>query len=194
MNEDTQNQPGQAMTPEEFKAAFEQWREETYALMQRKLAQGWTTDQFLEALWGKEVMDNHRAAMAVKAQIIKDFIAKGETTPFPKAWKYEQIIYVPSSAGNWLYADLYEASSRALVATWKQPINGKTAQVKQCAYELNTLNWQPIVTQGAQIAHEIIHNFVERAREAVDKAGGSCLVTCPQCSEKYRKMFSGEEG
>lgn len=129
----------------------------------------------------------------LQGKVLTDYTipsARGGTTTFAKAWLYGRLVYAPHHAGSWLYAELYEAESQALIATWNhQPINGKTGLVKQCACDLNTLDWGPIVEQRDRLPHEIIHPFVERANAIIRKAGGCSLLQCPECSEKYRQFF-----
>jgi hypothetical protein len=126
-------------------------------------------------------------------KVITDFTIElegGGTATFAKAWLYGRIAYVPHRAGSGLYAQLYEVSSGALIASWDhQPINGKTAQVKECADGLDTLDWQPIVEQRDRLPHDIIHPFIERANALIRKAGGRSMLQCPACSEKYRQYF-----
>jgi hypothetical protein len=127
----------------------------------------------------------------MKAQIITDFLARGETETFPKALQYGQIVYVSTSVGCSLYARLYEASSHALIASWQHaPINGKTALIKQCACDLNELDWKPIVALRELTPHDVIHPFVERARKAVRKANGVLLLSCPVCSDRMHKAWN----
>ena len=129
----------------------------------------------------------------MQAKVITDFtieLARGGTATFAKAWQYGRIVYVPYHAGSWLYATLYELSSRTVIASWEnQPVNGKTAQIKQCACDLNALDWQPIVERRDQLPHEIIHPFVEQANTMIRRAGGCSMLQCPECSEKYRQFF-----
>lgn len=137
--------------------------------------------------------DYERHEDMIPAKVITDFtieLVRGGTTTFAKAWLYGRIVYVPFHAGSWLYATLYEFSSRTVIASWEnQPVNGKTAQIKQFACDLNTLDWQPIVEQRDHLPHEIIHPFVERANAMIRKAEGCSLLQCPECSEKYRQFF-----
>jgi hypothetical protein len=46
------------MNKEEFKQKLDEWQASAYALMQKRLAEGWTEDQFFEAIYGKAFMDN----------------------------------------------------------------------------------------------------------------------------------------
>lgn len=132
----------------------------------------------------------------LQAKVITNFtieLARGGTSTFAKAWQYGQLVYVPHRAGSWQYAALYEGASRTVIATWEhEPINGKTGLVKQCACDLDELDWQPIVTYRDQLPHDIIHPFVEKANALIRKAEGHSMLQCPACSEKYRKFFQHE--
>ena len=46
------------MDKDEFKQKLDEWQARAYAQMQKRLAEGWTEDQFFEALYGKAFMDN----------------------------------------------------------------------------------------------------------------------------------------
>lgn len=105
--------------------------------------------------------------------------------------QYGQVIYASHKVGSSLYAEIRDAHAGYPLVRWHhEPINGKTAIIRECAKKLGGLDWKPVIEQRDKLDHAILHPFVEQVQQIVRGTEGRCFIICPVCLGSKKHAFS----